>query len=137
MSPDACLFALFSSALASASGVSPLMALPRLTASLPVIFALSASNPPGMLRFFATCAAATHWPRFLNPLHAVAASWPVSVLILSTMTVLWLNTVAGEACDISLFAVLAAGDPLMPGPCAELAPPAPAGGPPPGLGCER
>src|SRR5436309_13390793 len=75
------------------------MALPRLRAPVPVTLALSASNPPGMLRFFATCAAATHWPRFLKPLHAVAASSPGSALILPALTVWWLRTLPGEAGD--------------------------------------
>src|SRR5215469_15218214 len=47
------------------------MALPRLTELVPVIFAFNASNPPGMSRFLATCMAATHCPRFLNPEHAL------------------------------------------------------------------
>ncbi len=59
-SSEACLLAFSASALASASGANPLIALPRLTAPVPVIFALSASKPPGMFRFFATWAAAMH-----------------------------------------------------------------------------
>jgi len=57
-SSEACLFAFFASALASAFGASSLIALPRLTAPVPVIFALRASKPPGISRFFATWAAA-------------------------------------------------------------------------------
>src|SRR5712671_3266999 len=46
-SSEACLFAFLASALASALGANPPIALPRLTAPLPVTFALSASNPAG------------------------------------------------------------------------------------------
>ena len=42
------------SAFASTFGASPSTALPKLTAPLPVTFALSASKPPGMSKFFAT-----------------------------------------------------------------------------------
>src|SRR5260370_27138674 len=104
MSSEACLLAFLVSDLALALGASASMVLPRLM-PLPVIFALSASKPPGMSRFFATCAAATHWPRFLKPLQAVSASWPVSVLILPAMAVLWLRTSLGEACGMSVFEV--------------------------------
>src|SRR6266481_552489 len=133
MSSEACLLAFLVSDLVSASDASDSMALPRLMAPVPVTLALSASKPPGMFRFFATCAGATHWPRFLKPLHAVAASSPVSVLILPAMAVLWLRTVLGEACDMSVCEVAPASwDPLMLEP---LAAPCPAGGPPPG--CAR
>src|SRR5260370_24737193 len=99
------------------------------------MFAVRASNRHGMSRFFATCAAATHWPMFLKPLHAVAASWPVSVLILPAIAVLWLRTVLGEACDMSVWvAAPFSCDSLILEPPAL---PRPAGGPPPGLGCER
>src|SRR5882757_3188476 len=127
MSSQACLLAFLVSDLASESGASDSMALPSVMAPVPVTLALSASKPPGMFRFFATCAAATHWPRFLKPLHAVAASWPVSVWIFPAMAVLWLKTVLGEACDMSLCAAPPlACDPLIP----ELLPgPRPAGGP--------
>jgi len=82
----------------------------------------------------ATCAAATHWPRFLKPLHAVCASWPVSVWIFPAMAVLWLKTVLGEACDMSLCAAPPlACDLLIP---ESLPGPRPAGGPL-GAGCER
>src|SRR6266849_8736096 len=101
-SSEACLFAFFTSAFASALGANPLIALPRLTAPVPITFALSASNPPGMSRFFATCAAATHWPMFLKPVHAVCASSPVSALILPPIAVLWLSTSLGEPCDTSV-----------------------------------
>src|SRR6267154_3607019 len=105
------------------------MAFPRLTEPLPVTFALSASNPPGISRFFATWAAATHWPRFLNPSQAIAASWPVSALILPAIAVLWLNTSLGEPCDRSLWVVAAFPcEPLIP---ESLPGPRPAGGPPP------
>src|SRR2546429_445525 len=114
-SSEACLLAFLASALASALGANPSIALPRLTAPVPVTFAFSASKPPGMSRFLATCAAATHWPRFLKPLHAVCASWPVSVWIFPAMAVLWLKTVLGEACDMSLCAAPPlACDPLIP-----------------------
>src|SRR5216683_6124127 len=127
-SSAACLFAFFASALASALGAIPWIALPRLTAPLPVTFALRESKTPGMSRFLATCAAATHCPRFLNPLHAVCASWPVSVWIFPAMAVLWLKTVLGEACDMSLCAAPPlACDPLIPD---SLPGPRPAGGPP-------
>src|SRR6266576_4664830 len=108
MSSEACLLAFLLSDLASALGASDSMALPRLTAPLPVTLALSASKPPGMFRFFATCAAATHCPRFLQPLHAVVASSPVSVLIFPAIAVLWLRTSLGEACDRSVRPVLPA-----------------------------
>src|SRR5215470_16580252 len=62
---SACLLAFLDSALAFASGASCSMALPRLSAPLPAVFALTAAKPPGILRFFATCAAATHCPKFL------------------------------------------------------------------------
>src|SRR6266481_7298949 len=132
-SSSACLLAFLVSALASASGANPLMALPRLTASAPVTLALRASNPPGMLRFFATCAAATHCPIFLKPPQAVCASSPVNVLILPAIAVLWLRTSLGAPCDMLELAV-------EPAPCELLMPgslpgPCPAGGPPPG--CER
>src|SRR6266481_9980107 len=134
-SSEACLFAFFTSAFVSTLGAKPSIALPRLMALLPVVFALSASNPPGMSRFFAMCAAATHWPMFLKPPHAVCASWPVSVLILPAIAVLWLRTVLGEACDMSVWvAAPFSCDSLMleplPFPCPEDIPPA-------GLGCER
>src|SRR6266404_5475061 len=87
-SSDVCLFAFLASPLASASRANSLIAFPRLTEQLPVIFALSASNPPGMSRFFATCAAATHCPRFLKPLQAVSASLPVRPLIFAAIAVL-------------------------------------------------
>src|SRR6266481_9454006 len=133
-SSEACLFAFFTSAFVSTLGAKPSIALPRLMALLPVVFALSASNPPGMSRFFAMCAAATHWPMFLKPPHAVCASWPVSVWILPAMAVLWLRTSLGEPCDMSLCAAVPlACDPLIP---ESLPGPRPAGGPP-GLGCER
>src|SRR5258708_5055753 len=134
MSSDACLLAFLVSDLALASGASDSMAWPRLTAPVPVIFALSASKPPGMSRFFATCAAATHWPRFLKPLQAVCASWPVSVLILPPIAELWLRTSLGEACDMSACEVGAPAscEPLTP---ESLPGPRPAGGAPPG--CQR
>src|SRR6266478_1863185 len=135
MSSDACLLAFLVSDLALALGASDSMALPRLIESVPVILALRASKPPGMLKFFATCAAATHWPRFLKPLQAVCASSPVSVLIFPAIAVLWLRTSLGEACDI--FELLIA-PPLLDSLTLEPdAPegPCPAGGPPPG--CER
>src|SRR6266704_5976339 len=106
-SSEACLLAFLASALASALGANPSIALPRLTAPVPVTSAFRASKPPGMSRFLATCAAATHWPRFLKPPQAVAASWPVSVLILPAMAVLWLRTSLGEACDMSVCEVAA------------------------------
>src|SRR5437867_10695050 len=109
------------------------MALPRLRAPVPVTLALSASNPPEMLRFFATCAAATHWPRFLKPLHAVCASWPVSFWIFPATALLWLRTSLGEPCDMSVWvAAPLACDPLIP---ESLPGPRPEGGPP-GFGCE-
>src|SRR5690348_3812347 len=127
MSSSACLLAFLTSALASALASKLWMALPRLMAPVPVTFAFSASKPPVMLRFFATWAAATHWPRFLNPSQAVAASSPVSVLILPAMAVLWLSTVLGEACDMSVWLMAFELGPFplelpMPGPW-------PAGGP--------
>ncbi len=48
MSSDACLLAFLVSDLALALGSRASMALPRLMAPVPVIFALSASKPPGM-----------------------------------------------------------------------------------------
>src|SRR5260370_37530957 len=135
MSSSACLFAFLASDLALALGESCSMALPRLMEPVPVTFALSAWKPPGMSRFLATWAAATHWPKFLKPLHAVWASSPVSVLIFPAIAVLWLRTSLGEACDI--FELLIA-PPLLASPTLEPdAPeaPCPAGGPPPG--CER
>src|SRR6266849_5646422 len=135
MSSSACLFAFLASDLALALGESCSMALPRLMEPVPVIFAFSAAKPPGMSRFLATWAAATHWPKFLKPLQAVRASSPVSVLIFPAIAVLWLRTSFGEACDI--FELLIA-PPLLASPTLEPdAPegPCPAGGPPPG--CER
>src|SRR5579862_8328192 len=51
------------------------MALPSDSEDVPVILPLSVSN--GMSRFFDTWTAATNWPRFLNPVDAVATSVPV------------------------------------------------------------
>src|SRR5437899_5848443 len=140
-SSDACFLAFLASALASAFGASCSMALPRLTAPSPVVFALSASKPPGMSKFLATCAAATHWPMFLKPPHAVFASWPVSVWILPARAVLWLRTSLGEPRDMSACGEEPfACDPFiaesLPGPRPAGGPPALEGGPP-GFGCER
>src|SRR6266851_3643856 len=135
MSSSACLFAFLASDLALALGESCSMALPRLMEPVPVIFAFSAAKPPGMSRFLATWAAATHWPKFLKPLHAVCASSPVSDLILPAMAVLWLSTSLGEACDISVWLIAPV---LLASPVAEagaLEGPWPVGGPPPG--CEE
>src|SRR5579859_3312551 len=130
---SACLLAFFASDLALALGASCSMALPRLIAPEPAVFDLRASNPPGMSRFLATWAAATHWPRFLKPLHAEVASSPVSVLILPAIAVLWARTSFGEECIMSMW--LADGE--FPSPPVVAEPrepegPAPAGGPPPG-----
>src|SRR5712664_857826 len=111
------------------------MALLRLVKPAPVIFALSASTAPVMSRFLATGPAATHWPKFLKPLHAACASWPVSDLILPAMAVLWLSTSLGEEWDISVWLI---APPLLASPMPEpdaVEGPWPAGGPPPG--CER
>src|ERR1700747_628977 len=87
------------------------MALPRL---MPLLIAdLKASIPPGMLRFCATCAAATHSPIVLNPPQALEASSPVSVLICAAMTLLWLRASLGVeridlACDVEVAFPLAA-----------------------------
>src|SRR5215469_18854351 len=118
MSSSACFFAFFASDLELTLGSNDWMALPRLTEPVPVTFALRASKPPAMLRFFATWAAATHWPRFLKPLQAVAASSPVSVLILPAIAVLWLSTVLGEACDMSVWLM---ASPLWADPALEFA----------------
>src|SRR5260370_19412431 len=132
MASDAWLLAFFIPALELALGARLSIALPRLTVRVPVTLALSASKPPGMSRFLARWAAATHWPRFLKPLHAVCASRPVSVLILPAMAVLWFRTSLGEACEMSVCAVVPASrDSLTPGP---LPVPCVAGGPPPGCG---
>src|SRR5260370_37414273 len=47
------------------------MALSRLTAVVHVSLSFNASNPSGISRFLATCIAAIHCPRVLNPEHAV------------------------------------------------------------------
>src|SRR5215472_1706245 len=73
------------------------MALPRLMPLPDVMADFKASKPPGILRFCATCAAATHCPMFLNPPQAVAASSPVSALIFPPITGLWLRTSLGAA----------------------------------------
>ena len=132
-SSEACLLAFLASALASASGVSDSIALPRLTEPLPVIFALSASKPPGIARFLATCAAATHCPIFLKPPQAVCASWPVKDLIFPPIAVLWLNTSLGDPCGVSAWVspAVECDAPILP----SLPEPRPEGGPPPG--CER
>src|SRR5712691_12155501 len=122
MSLSACLFAFLAWDLALALGESCSIALPRLMEPVPVTFALSASKPPGMSRFLATWAAATHWPKFLKPSQAVLASSPVSDLILPAMAVLWLSTSLGEACDISVWLIA----PVL------LASPVPAAGAPEG-----
>src|ERR1700745_192417 len=100
MSSSACLFAFLTSDFALALGSKLWMALPRLMAPVPVTLNLRASKPPVMLRFFATWAAATHWPKFLKPSQALAASSLVNALIFLAMAVLWLSTVLGEACDM-------------------------------------
>ena len=51
MSCEACLLAFLTSALEFALGARLEIAWPRLTDPLPVIFALSAAKPPGMLKF--------------------------------------------------------------------------------------
>src|SRR5260370_40665454 len=130
MSSDACLLAFLVSDLALALGSRASMALPRLMAPVPVIFALSASKPPGMSRFFATCAAATHWPRFLKPPQAVAASWPVSGLILPATAGLWPRTSLGEGGAMTGCEGAAAVSGELPTP-EPVSGPRPAGGPHP------
>src|SRR5215470_9775518 len=60
MSSSSCLFAFLTSDLELAVGSRAPMALPRLIEPVPVTLAFKASKPPGLSRFFATCAAATH-----------------------------------------------------------------------------
>src|SRR5712692_5309206 len=55
------------------------MAWPRLSEGEPVIGPFSLVKVQEPPRLCATCAAATHWPRFLNSLHATRGSWPMSV----------------------------------------------------------
>lgn len=97
ISSFACLLAFLDSDLALAEGTRDWMALPRLMPLPDVIADLKASIPPGILRFCATCAAATHCPMVLNPPQAVEASSLVNVLIFPAMTGLWLRTSLGAA----------------------------------------
>src|SRR5215470_14172817 len=120
------------------------MALPRLTEFVPVIFDFNPSNPPGMPRFLATCMAATHCPRFLNPVHALLRLPPgteiplFSRALVSEVSNLPLSrTLLGDSdaaleCPIP-FEPMLLERPLLPGPTSDGAPeepgPTPAGRP--------
>src|SRR5215472_13157982 len=109
------------------------MALPRLMPLPNVIADLKASKPPVILRFCATCAAATHCPMVLNPSHAVEASSLVNALIFLAMTGLWLRTSLGAA-FIELAWAVEVAFPFS-APVEEPWFPAAEGGPPPGCRC--
>jgi len=68
-----------------------------LTEFWPVISAFRAEKPPGRSRFFATCSAATHWPRFRNPAHVVFRSPPGAV------TPLFASAFVSDVSNLSLF----------------------------------
>src|SRR5579864_1779393 len=126
------------------------MALPRLTPFPAVILFFKASKPPGISRFLATCIAATHCPRFLNPEHAVLRLPPgteiplfANALVNEVSILLLLSTVVGD-CEPMLECLIPAepippGRPVSPEPTPEGAPidpgPAPAGLPPPAPAC--
>src|SRR5713101_2406348 len=122
------------------------MALPRLTAFVPVILSFKASKPPGISRFFATCIAAMHWPRVLNPEHALWRLPPgteippfASALVSEVLSLLLSSTLVGD-CEPMLEWPMpvdptSAGRPLVPGPTPDGAPvepgPVPVGRPVP------
>src|SRR5258707_5608378 len=122
------------------------MALPRLTALVPVTLSFNASNPPGISRFLATCIAAIHCPRVLNPEHAVLRLPPgteiplfVKALASEVSSFPLLSTVIGD-CELMLEWLIpveptSLGRPVFSEPTPEGAPvepgPAPAGRPAP------
>src|ERR1019366_2517940 len=95
------------------------MALPRLTLFVPVILPFNAPKPPGISRFFATCRAATHCPRFLKPEQALCRLPP------GTATPLFARAFVNDVFSLLLLFKVVVGEweltpllpcPILPGP---------------------
>src|ERR1019366_1867460 len=119
------------------------MVLPRFSEFEPVILFFRSSNE--RFKFLATCMAATHWPKFLNPEHAVLRSPPgietplfAKALVSEVFNLLLSSTVVGD-CEPMLECPMpvdpaSPGRPVVPGPTPDGAPtdpgPAPVGADP-------